>query len=188
MNTVTMRHGDCFELMRGIKDGSFDSVITDPPEGLVAKILPHAIRIARRAVVILDPQQFIHEENPRNWEPTTPLPNGEVYYLVRHMTHIGIGRARVWGYGTGRTTSVFPMLCRTDIGDFAYHPGAKPIALWRELVMRYGGGSIFDPFAGIAGVGVAAKAAGKDFYGIEKNGAFYKLATERLGLKERVKA
>lgn len=34
MNTVTVHHGDCLDVLRGMPDNSTDAVITDPPYGL----------------------------------------------------------------------------------------------------------------------------------------------------------
>ena len=34
MNDMTLLHGDCLELMKGIPDGSIDLVLTDPPYGI----------------------------------------------------------------------------------------------------------------------------------------------------------
>lgn len=32
--TVTLLHGDCLDVLRGLPDASVDSVVTDPPYGL----------------------------------------------------------------------------------------------------------------------------------------------------------
>lgn len=37
METVTLWHGDCLELMKNIPDGSVDLVLTDPPYGMAFK-------------------------------------------------------------------------------------------------------------------------------------------------------
>ena len=33
-DSVTLHHGDCLDVLRGMADSSVDSVVTDPPYGL----------------------------------------------------------------------------------------------------------------------------------------------------------
>ena len=33
-NMITLHHGDCLEVLRGMDDNSVDSIVTDPPYGL----------------------------------------------------------------------------------------------------------------------------------------------------------
>lgn len=42
MNEIELLNGDCFELLKGIPDGSVDAVITDPPYSCLNKSNPHA--------------------------------------------------------------------------------------------------------------------------------------------------
>ncbi len=62
------------------------------------------------------------------------------------------------------------------------HPTVKPLRLMRylvRLVLPPGGGVIIDPFMGSGTTGVACRAEGADFIGIEKELEYFKIARMR---------
>lgn len=76
---------------------------------------------------------------------------------------------------TGETRDRFTTKTRN------HHPTVKPIALMRYLcrLVTQPGGTVLDPFMGSGSTGVAAKAEGFDFIGIEKEPEFFAIAEKR---------
>jgi site-specific DNA-methyltransferase (adenine-specific) len=64
------------------------------------------------------------------------------------------------------------------------HPTVKPLALMRYLcrLVTPPGGTILDPFMGSGSTGMAAKAEGFEFIGIEKNPDYFKIAEKRIAV------
>jgi site-specific DNA-methyltransferase (adenine-specific) len=71
---------------------------------------------------------------------------------------------------------------KKDRGEGNTHPTVKPIALMRWLVklVAPSGSIVFDPFTGSGSTGVAAKAEGCSFFGIEGEANFVEIAQGRL--------
>jgi site-specific DNA-methyltransferase (adenine-specific) len=69
-----------------------------------------------------------------------------------------------------------------SLHGYAEHPTQKPEKLIEPLI-RYAcpeGGIIFDPFMGSGSIGVAAKALGRHYIGIELNPEYFEIAQRRL--------
>lgn len=64
-----------------------------------------------------------------------------------------------------------------------YHPTVKPIALMRYLVrlVTPPGGVVLDPFTGSGTTGIAARAEGFNFVGVEREAEYVTIATARIG-------
>jgi DNA modification methylase len=65
------------------------------------------------------------------------------------------------------------------------HVAAGPVAL-AERCVRYGcrqGGVVLDPFSGSGTTGVAARANGCAFVGVDLDAASHAIARQRLGLR-----
>jgi site-specific DNA-methyltransferase (adenine-specific) len=64
------------------------------------------------------------------------------------------------------------------------HPTVKPLALMRYLcrLVTPPGGTILDPFMGSGSTGMAAKAEGFEFIGIEINPDYFKIAEKRIAV------
>jgi site-specific DNA-methyltransferase (adenine-specific) len=73
---------------------------------------------------------------------------------------------------------------RKERGAGNTHPTVKPIALMRWLVrlVTPPNGLVLDPFAGSGTTGLACKAEGFRFLGIEKEAAYAEIARKRLQL------
>jgi DNA modification methylase len=74
--------------------------------------------------------------------------------------------------------------CKWMAGNSAEsgHPAEKPVRLMRHLIQLVAptGGVIVDPFMGSGTTGVAAKAEGRDFIGIEREQRWLDLARKRI--------
>ena len=73
---------------------------------------------------------------------------------------------------------------RTRNGDYRVHPTQKPLALMEYLVRTYTNENdlVLDNCMGSGTTGLACKNLGRNFIGIEKDGTYYKIAEERLGI------
>jgi len=70
----------------------------------------------------------------------------------------------------------------TDTQNSSLHPTQKPVALCEYLIKTYtnAGEIVLDNCMGSGTVGVACKATGRKFIGIEKDATFYDIATKRI--------
>lgn len=68
-----------------------------------------------------------------------------------------------------------------------HHPTVKPVALMRWLCMLVTpkGGTVLDPFMGSGSTGIAARLAGFDFIGIDKDKDYIKIAKARIDAYQR---
>jgi len=66
-----------------------------------------------------------------------------------------------------------------------YHPTQKPVALFEYLLKTYSneGMTIFDPCMGSGTTGVACKNLNRNFIGIEKDEAYFKIAEQRINAR-----
>ena len=122
------------------------------------------------------------------WHKLNPMP--------RNMNLHFINSTESWGYFTYGTrtgtfnnngkavhdyieTSVTPMSERS----YGKHPTQKPVALMSHFVnlLSNPGDLVLDPFMGSGSAGVAAKAAGRRFCGIELDETYFDIANKRLG-------
>lgn len=67
-------------------------------------------------------------------------------------------------------------------GEGNNHPTVKPVALMRYLcrLVTPPGGTVLDPFMGSGTTGIAAKAEGFSFVGIERESAYFEIAKARI--------
>lgn len=67
--------------------------------------------------------------------------------------------------------------------QFGHHPTQKPLALLDRVVMAFSreGDLVLDPFMGSGTTGVSCQTNGRNFIGIERDEAYFKLANLRLG-------
>jgi len=66
-----------------------------------------------------------------------------------------------------------------------YHPTQKPIALFEYLLKTYSNENmtIFDPCMGSGTTGIACKNLNRNFIGIEKDEAYFKIAEQRINAR-----
>ena len=68
-----------------------------------------------------------------------------------------------------------------------YHPTQKPIALLKWLIATYtnAGDIVLDPVMGSGTTGVACARLGRDFIGIEKDAAYFDVASKRIAAERQ---
>lgn len=97
----------------------------------------------------------------------------------------GVRRQHEWiliGWPGGEMCEWIPSVLRERrVGISRVHPAEKPVPLLRRLIRLLAppGGMVLDPFAGSASTGQAAFAEGREFTGIELDGAYAKRATDQ---------
>jgi len=100
----------------------------------------------------------------------------------RRPTHTGhIDRTPYVSEDGGPRQMTTVIYCRSEHGR-AIHPTQKPLGIIRPL-LEYScpqGGTVLDPFAGSASVGVAAQQTGRKAILVEKDEVYCRLAADRL--------
>ncbi len=85
------------------------------------------------------------------------------------------------GSPTLRDKAAIPNVLRVEPLTGQEHPYAKPPSLWTPFISRVPHGvTVVDPFAGMGASGVAAKAAGHSWIGVEVSERFCELIAQRL--------
>ena len=72
----------------------------------------------------------------------------------------------------------------TDKQKSTLHPTQKPVSLCEYMILTYTdeGQTVLDNCMGSGSTGVAAKNLNRRFIGIEKDEAYFKIASERIGV------
>lgn len=201
--------GDCVDVMQGMDDDSVDVVITDPPYGigfdyleyedtrenlqsLIEAFLPHAIRVARKRVVVFC-----------GLTQLTLYPKSEWVGCVTWNTTGSCGRygfnqwTPVLMYGKDRKGfKTIDGVLKSDVisisggGGVGFrrsaeekkHTCPKPMTIMNPIVLRHTapGDTVLDCFAGSGSTGVACVSNGRDFIGIEMTPEYADLARNRI--------
>lgn len=197
MPTSKLILGDCLEVMKTI--GNVDAVVTDPPYGnetpytsyvdtrenlakLVNEFMPLSLSIAKRVIV------------------TPGVRNIYLYpeytWILSWVNMAGIGSSS-WGFSCWQPIIVYgkdpylenkkgrrpdTLYQRMNQVPKVDHPCPKPSNVMRWIIDRTTnpGDTILDPFMGSGQTGVAAWQMGRNFIGIEKDPAYFKIAEQQI--------
>jgi site-specific DNA-methyltransferase (adenine-specific) len=187
--SITLHHGDCLDVLRGLPDGSVDVCIADPPYGcskaawdaeFFGAWFPEAKRVAGAVVCITgsvglkDSLALIGEDAvdviaARNMNGMTRGPLGFGNWLA----------AVYVGEKPRRGPNAFDFVVRGDKPD---HPSPKPLEYMEKLVLRVTepGQTVIDPVMGSGTTGVACVNTGRNFIGIEIDKGYYEIAERRI--------
>ena len=194
--------GDCLEYMKTLPDKCFDLCLTDPPYGigenyasyedsqenlkkLIDSFMPELLRVSNVVLLTCGTKNIFLYPKPT--------------WVMAWIDEAGAGMGS-WGFACWQ-----PILCygtdpflknrlgsRPDILKSREqtkgfleksHPCAKPIDIWRRILLR---GStkdtdtIFDPFAGSGTTGRACKDLGRKFVMVEQEEKYCEIAKKRL--------
>lgn len=206
-NLNTVMHGDCVEVMRGMKSASIDFVITDPP---------YITRYCAR-----DGRSVANDDNARWLKPAFAQMHRLLKSAAFCISFYGWNKAdlfidawrsagfRIGGHLVFRKK--YPSSTRflryhheqayllikgepqppaqpvRDVLEFLYtgnrlHSTQKPVAARKPLINAFGAprGVVLDPFAGSGSSLVAAQQLGRPFIGIEIDPQHHRTATARL--------
>ena len=204
--TVTLKQGDCLELMKGLDDESVDAVITDPPYG----ILNGSKSIGGNNLSLVKVYSEIKWDNKPTKELISEIfrvSKKQVFFGAEYFTDI-LPQSKGWYIWDKRkpegtnfasceliwTSSNFPnRIIRfmwngmfKDISDMKkeiiYHPTQKPLYVMRKLIndLTEEGDTILDPFMGSGTTGVACQQLGRNFIGYEISPDYFKIAEKRI--------
>lgn len=209
MNKFDVSVGDCLQVLPSFDDKSVDVVLVDPPYGLgfpydgyddtrenlkalIDGFLPHAIRIARKRVLILcGVTQITLYPNPLwtacvSWTTTHSYGKygfGQWCPLlcygkdVKGMGRVnGILKSDVLCVGGGRDSRA------NKTESELRHPCPKPLRTMRLVLKRFveTGSLVLDPMMGIGTTGVACMVEGYDFIGIDTNEEYVEIGRTRI--------
>lgn len=185
--SVTLYHGDCCDLfpVDTLHELKY-VVVTDPPYPNNAGHFDESVEAA------LGWLQHLHIDNEAIvfWSeierPPVPMPLVAVH--VWHRANVN-GRPYEPAYhfclsGRKRRSEVLRHAAIFDgagpgCAEYLGHPTQKPVALMRRLLLRTGGHSFLDPFAGSGSTLRAAKDLGFRAVGVEVDERYCEIAAKR---------
>lgn len=171
--------GDMFSILPTWPEGCVDVVITDPPYGMAARALEPCLRIAKRGVIMLGPLRFTGEINPRQNEKFDPMQDHQTEWAFwGGFETIGIGSIFVWGESLGHPGPF--KVYRPNLRDLSDHPGAKPNALFGDILDAIDPASVCDPFAGLGPTAIEAEKRGIPWRVVELDPVYAGRIRERV--------
>ena len=199
---VTLYQGDCLEVLRGLPDGSFDAVITDPPYGIGEAAGKNKSR--SNIVVAKDYGNSTWDDEPCSPEIISEMRRVSQWQIIFGGNYFDLQPSRcwlVWDKLNGASDFADCELAWTNLpkavrrirymwngmlkapgetrGD---HPTQKPIGVmsWCLQQLPANVKSVCDPFMGSGTTGVACMQLGRAFTGIERDRKYFDMACERI--------
>lgn len=199
--THLLHHGDCFEYIKGMADGSVDAVVSDPPYGVKVAdwdhdvpyhILPEMLRVATGMVVWFG-------SSVRMAQDLRGFPVEPDRILIWHVGFSFASTAKngifyryhpiyTWRLPEKQKAVHRDVITCTSEGakNWWNHPGTKPLHLMQQLVrMVPADSTILDPFMGSGTTGVACAITGRNFIGCEIDNWYYEVSQRRIEEAER---
>ncbi len=204
--TVTLYHGDCLEILRGMNAGSVDAVVTDPPYGIGEN---NAKNLSRSNLApAVDYGNFDWDKKPAPQEAIDLLRKASVNQVVFGGNYFSMPPSPgwiVWDKLNGANDFADCELAWTSyrraVRKIAYmwngmikqkpeerfHPTQKPLAVMLWVIENYTkpGDTILDPFMGSGTTGVACVQLGRNFIGIEIDARYFAIAQKRIADAEK---
>ena len=200
---IDLYNGDCFEVMKNIKDKSIDLLLTDPPFGLSTDLpiedvlirLKEADRICKNMMILMDYRN--------NWQVDSLFYDKKIGELIWEYGWVSGGRTKAkngW-FPTHNTILLYgnkenfrfikgsiihrqpgfssPRQC--SFAKKTGHPYEKPVPLLEYLIKgTLNCNSILDPFMGSGSTGVACCMCNRNFIGIELDKNYFNIAKKRI--------
>lgn len=193
-----MLHGDFYDRLTELPDGSVDLIVTDPPypaeflplwsdlSEVAARILkPSGVLLAMSGKIHLDQvMQALGKHLQYGWVYAQPLPGSHTRILARRVL-------QAWKPWLAYSNGPWPsgqLEWNIDLLDGSSRHKAR--YRWEQdpdgcrlLIesLTQPGGVVVDPFTGTGAFGVAARAVDRTFIGVEMDGDRYQSIVERLG-------
>lgn len=117
------------------------------------------------------------------WHKTNPVPTCNNKYLSDTEYLLFFREKGVKIYGSYATKKKYYVTSTNKADKDEYgHPTIKPLEIIQNLVINSSleGDTVLDCFMGSGTTGVACVNTGRDFIGIELDGQYYEVATERI--------
>lgn len=199
--------GDCINLMAGMPARSVDFILTDPPY-LVRYKDRTGRRLANDDNADwLEPaarQMYRVLKNDSlcvsfyGWTQTDRFISawraagfrivGHIVFRKRYASKARfVSYTHESAYVLAKGRPALPDNPPADVIDWVYtgnrlHPTQKPVAVLKPLIEAFcpAGGLVLDPFCGSGSTLAAARAAGRDWLGMELDPAYHRVAADRL--------
>jgi site-specific DNA-methyltransferase (adenine-specific) len=191
VSNVTLRLGDCLEILPTLADKSVDAVITDPPYGIGFASQP--TKWQRRAGML--PEYWDEEPTDISFilemnKPTIifggnyfPLPLARCWLIwTKPDAPPSMGSVEMaWTNFNKPSRHINHSISATN-PERVGHPTQKPLRVMEWIIDKYTkpGDIILDPFMGSGTTGVAAVKLGRNFIGIEKEPRYFEIAQRRI--------
>ena len=197
--------GDCLEVMPGLKDGSVDLVITDPPYGInhssghgaswanttIAGDADTSIRdsvLSRfSSVASFGTWKTPPIENTRGvivWDKGPAFGMGDLSFPFKPSWEMIFIKGPGW-YGK-RDEGVWrgPVVVSWE-SKGRVHPHQKPVSLIAYLLTKHDGKLIMDPFIGSGTTAIACERLNRKWIGIEISEEYCEIAAKRIERETR---
>jgi site-specific DNA-methyltransferase (adenine-specific) len=205
-NTIT--HGNCIEVMAAMPAGSVDFILTDPPYLVSYKSRDNRTVLNDNNDAWLWPAfaqmyRVLKEDSfaisfygwPKvdlffaAWKAAGFRVGGHIVFRKRYASKSAFVQYRhEAAYLLIKGNPAFPAAPLPDVIDWTYtgnkhHPTQKSIHVLKPLIESFTapGQVVLDPFAGSGSTCVAAHRTGRNYIGIELDGAHQATARKRLG-------
>jgi adenine-specific DNA-methyltransferase len=200
-------HGDCIKVLASLPAASVDFVLTDPPylvnyrdrsgrtvanDNDAAWLHPAFAEIAR----VMKPDTLmvsfygwqVVDQFLAAWRAAGLRPVGHLVFAKSYASSSRYLEARhESAYLLAKGRPALPAVIGSDVRPWDYtgnrlHPTQKPVAPLHELIELFcpATGLVLDPLAGSGSTLVAAKAAGRDYLGIELDAGHVATIRSRL--------
>ena len=190
---------DCLDFMRSLPDKCIDLTLTDPPYGvdfeydsindtrdalasLVSSFMPDVLRISKRVLITCgNGNQWLYPESDWTLAWISSAGAGQNKWgFTCWQPILAYGKDSYRENGLGARPDIFRS---NETTEKLGHPCAKPIELWKHILIRGSAKNtdiIFDPFMGSGTTAVAAKQLGRKWLGCEISAKYCAIAEERL--------
>jgi site-specific DNA-methyltransferase (adenine-specific) len=199
--------GDCTNLMAGMPARSVDFILTDPPYLVRYKDRTGRSLANDDNADWLEPaaqQMFRVLKNDSlcvsfyGWTQTDRFISawraagfrivGHIVFRKRYASKARfVSYTHESAYVLAKGRPALPDNPPADVIDWVYtgnrlHPTQKPVAVLKPLIEAFcpTGGLVLDPFCGSGSTLAAARAAGRDWLGMELDPAYHRVASDRL--------
>ena len=203
-------HGNCIELLKKVRSGSIDFVLTDPPylvnySSSDGRSVPNDDNDAwlkpafREIYRVLAWNRFAVVFYGWNKADRFIAAWREAgFHIVGHLTFIKkyASRERYLKYAhenaylLAKGNPQKPLRTIPDVLEYHYsgkslHPTQKPLSALVPLISSFSnpGGTTLDPFCGSGSTLVAARQLGRHFVGMELDARYHSIAQRRLNAK-----
>ena len=209
----TILRGDCLQVLPQLAAGSADFVLTDPPylvdyRGRDGRRVPNDdndtwLKPAFAELYrVLAPNTFAvsfygwpHADRFLDaWRSAGFRIVGHFVFPKRYTSATRLLRYQhECAYLLAKGFPKEPAYVIGDVIDWTYsgnklHPTQKPLSVLLPLVETFSarGALVLDPFAGSGSSLAAARMLGRDYLGVELDAGYHQIASQRLGMTNRV--
>ncbi len=205
--------GDCISLMKEMDSNVVDLIITDPPYGdnityYGNKSIQNNESPLTNCLALVECYRVLKRNktmyNFTNWKHLPFLTEFITKYTKFKIKHVIVWKKPNFGLGYAfrhqfelilvlekgnpkyNLTNFSNVQESKHISDKSIHPHQKPVDLLTKIIKHSSekGDIVFDPFCGSGSTCLAAKHSIRQWFGIEKDPKYFKIAESRLETKE----